>query len=272
MENPIPIDFSDLNPETLQQMSSFENVIVILASREGEICELINTADFPLKDRYLQSDDFQKLSENDFITIDFPADYKAKKLVIQKVPRRVDEKNLRKAGAKLGSLAISNNILVLYDRPKPEHYAEGIALKAYKFDKFKSKKADEKENSNTCVILCDKSDRARRKFEPLNNSVSGTFFTRNLVNEPANSLTTESFAEQLSALDALGVNVQVLEEEELKQLGMNTLLAVGEGSASPSKVVIMEWKGSDDNPVAVVGKGVCFDTGGISLKPAKGME
>lgn len=272
MENPIPIDFSDLNPETLQQMSSFDDVIVFLASREGEICELINKADFPQMDRYLQSDDFQKLSENDFIKIDFPADYKAKKLVIQKVPSKASEKNLRKAGAKLGSLAISNNIMVLYDRPKPEYYAEGIALKAYKFEKFKSKKADEKDNSNNCIILCKKSDQARRKFEPLNNSVSGTFFTRNLVNEPANSLTTESFAEQLIALDELGVNVQVLEEEELKQLGMNTLLAVGEGSASPSKVVIMEWKGSDDNPVAVVGKGVCFDTGGISLKPAKGME
>ena len=275
MENPIPIDFSGLDRKTLKQVFSYEDVVVILTTPEGEIWELFKNSDFPQNTdhkRYLQSDSFQKLSENDFITIDFPTDYKAKKLVIQKVPLKADEKIMRKAGAKLGKIALNNNTMIVCDRPKPEYFAEGLALKAYRFEKFKTKKTDEKDKVNSCTILCKKPDLTGKRFEPLLGAVKGTFFTRNLVNEPANSLTTDSFAERLCNLEELGVEVQVLDEEELKQLGMNTLLAVGEGSTSPSKVVTMEWRGSDVNPVAVVGKGVCFDTGGISLKPAKGME
>lgn len=275
MENPIPIDFSGLDRQTLKQIFSFEDVVVILTTPEGEIWELLKNSDFPQNNdhnRYLQSDSFQKLSEKDFLTIDFPSDYKAKKLVIQKLPPKVDEKTMRQAGSKLGKIALSHNLLIVCDHPKPEYYAEGLALRAYRFEKFKTQKTDEKAPVNSCKILCRKPGLVEKRYEPLLNSVKGTFFTRNLVNEPANSLTTESFADRLSNLEDLGVNVQVLDEEELRKLGMNTLLAVGEGSASPSKVVIMEWHGSDDNPVAIVGKGVCFDTGGISLKPAKGME
>ena len=275
MENPIPIDFFGLDRKTLKQVFSFEDVVVILTTPEGEIWELLNNPDFPQNtdhNRYLQADSFQKLAENDFITIDFPTDYKAKKLVIQKVPQKVDEKNMRKAGAKIGKIALDDNILIVCDRPKPEYFAEGLALKAYRFEKFKTKQADTRDKTTSCTILCKKPDLASKKFEPLLGAVKGTFFTRNLVNEPANSLTTESFAQRLGNLQELGVKVEVLDEEELSQLGMNTLLAVGEGSKSPSKVVIMEWQGSDASPVAVVGKGVCFDTGGISLKPAKGME
>ncbi len=275
MENPIPIDFSGLDQKTLQQIFLFEDVVVILTTPEGEIWESIEKSDSSQDidhNRYLQSDSFQKLSENDFITIDFPSDYKAKKLVIQKIPSETDEKTMRKAGAKLGELALDHDLMIVCEHSKPEYFAEGLALKAYRFDKFKTKKSHEKDEVNSCTILCKSPSTAGKRFEPLLNSAKGTFFTRNLVNEPANSLTTESFAEQLCNLEELGVKVEVLEEKELKQLGMNTLLAVGEGSASPSKVVIMEWNGGMGSPVAVVGKGVCFDTGGISLKPAKGME
>jgi len=99
-------------------------------------------------------------------------------------------------------------------------------------------------------------------------------FTRDLVNEPANILTTEEFAHRLTALRDLGVEVEVLDEEQLTHLGMNLLLAVGIGSESPSKVVVMQWKGGEPDaaPLAIIGKGVVFDTGGISIKPAGGME
>jgi leucyl aminopeptidase len=102
----------------------------------------------------------------------------------------------------------------------------------------------------------------------------GVHFTRNLVNEPANVLTTTEFANRLEKLGDLGVEVEVLEEKDLEKLGMGALLCVGQGSVSPSKVVIMRWKGGKkgDAPLALVGKGVVFDTGGISLKPAAGME
>jgi leucyl aminopeptidase len=103
--------------------------------------------------------------------------------------------------------------------------------------------------------------------------LDGVFFTRDLTNAPANVLTTTHFAEQLAALSDLGIKVEVLEEAELEKLGMRTLLCVGQGSDSPSKVVVMHWNGGGDEvPFALVGKGVVFDTGGISLKPAGGME
>jgi len=99
------------------------------------------------------------------------------------------------------------------------------------------------------------------------------FFTRDLVTEPANVLTTTEFAARLEALGALGITVEVLDEPELRELGMRTLLAVGEGSETPSKVVVMRWEGGGkEAPLALLGKGVVFDTGGISLKPAQGME
>ncbi|WBU60630.1 leucyl aminopeptidase [Paracoccus albus] len=102
----------------------------------------------------------------------------------------------------------------------------------------------------------------------------GVFFTRDLVNEPANILTTSDFALRLKAMEAIGLDVEVLEEDRLEKLGMRALLAVGQGSVSPSKVVVMRWNGgdADEAPVALVGKGVVFDTGGISIKPSAGME
>jgi leucyl aminopeptidase len=101
----------------------------------------------------------------------------------------------------------------------------------------------------------------------------GVFFTRDLVSEPSNVLTTEEFAARLAAMADLGLEVEILDEAELETLGMRALLAVGQGSESPSKVVVMQWKGGgDEAPLALIGKGVVFDTGGISLKPAGGME
>ena len=101
----------------------------------------------------------------------------------------------------------------------------------------------------------------------------GVFFTRDLVNEPANILTTTDFADRLKAMEEIGLTVEVLEEDDLTKLGMRALLAVGQGSESPSKVVVMRWNGGGDRaPLALVGKGVVFDTGGISIKPAAGME
>jgi leucyl aminopeptidase len=104
--------------------------------------------------------------------------------------------------------------------------------------------------------------------------VEGVFFARDLVNEPANVLTTFDFAARLAAMQELGLEVEILEEEDLTKLGMGALLGVGQGSESPSKVVVMHWRGgeTDAAPFALVGKGVVFDTGGISIKPAAGME
>jgi leucyl aminopeptidase len=98
--------------------------------------------------------------------------------------------------------------------------------------------------------------------------------TRDLVSEPANVLTTTDFASRLAEMSKLGLKVEVLEEKDMEKLGMHMMLSVGQGSVSPSKLVVMEWTGGKkgDAPLALIGKGVVFDTGGISLKPAGGME
>jgi leucyl aminopeptidase len=114
---------------------------------------------------------------------------------------------------------------------------------------------------------------AEAAFAPLAAQAEGVYLTRDLVSEPANVLGTVEFASRLLGLKDLGVEVEVLDEPELEALSMRTLLAVGVGSESPSKVVVMQWKGGgDEAPFALIGKGVVFDTGGISLKPGAGME
>ena len=123
------------------------------------------------------------------------------------------------------------------------------------------------------TILCDDPAAVARAAAPGAALAEAVFFTRDLVNEPANVLTTSDFADRLLAMRELGLEVEVLDEDELARLGMRALLAVGQGSESPSKVVIMRWAGGGDAaPLALVGKGVVFDTGGISIKPAQGME
>jgi leucyl aminopeptidase len=114
---------------------------------------------------------------------------------------------------------------------------------------------------------------AAEAWAPRGAAAEGVLLTRDLVNAPANVLTTSAFAERLEGLRALGVEVEVLDEAQLADLGLRTLLAVGQGSESPSLVVVMHWKGGGDAaPLALVGKGVVFDTGGVSIKPAQGME
>jgi leucyl aminopeptidase len=113
-----------------------------------------------------------------------------------------------------------------------------------------------------------------RAAAPMAAVAEGVFFTRDLVNEPANVLTTHDFAARLAAMQELGLDVEILEEDQLGKLGMGALLGVGQGSESPSKVVVMHWNGGTkgEAPFALIGKGVVFDTGGISIKPAAGME
>ena len=150
------------------------------------------------------------------------------------------------------------------------YFLHGLRLKSYIFDKYKSKK----EKINLIINILGKnipSLKHQIKFQAVEN---GTFFARDLVSEPGNILHPDEYAKRLNSLKKIGLKVNVYDEKKLKKLGMNTLLGVGQGSIRGSYLVTMEWKGKKDNskPVAFVGKGVCFDTGGISLKPAKFME
>lgn len=154
--------------------------------------------------------------------------------------------------------------------------AQGLYLRSYKFDKYKTKKDDSKSKVKPHKIgLVGEAALAAKKLWNDDRAVAdGTLFARNLVNEPANILTTSEFADRLKELKDLGVDVQVLDEKALAKIGMHALLGVGQGSAMPSKVVVMRWNGgkAKEQPLAFIGKGVVFDTGGISIKPAGGME
>ncbi|MGM0584798.1 MAG: leucyl aminopeptidase [Pseudomonadota bacterium] len=150
--------------------------------------------------------------------------------------------------------------------------AFGLALRAYDFDVYKTSEED-KGARGPVKILCEQPEKVSSVARPDMAAAEGVFFARDLVNEPANVLGTEEFAARLAAMGELGLEVEILEEDELDRLGLRALLAVGMGSAQPTKVVVMRWQGGgDEAPLALIGKGVVFDTGGISIKPAAGME
>jgi len=155
--------------------------------------------------------------------------------------------------------------------------AFGARLRSYRFDKYLTKeKPEDKPSLKTLNLAVPAAARARKAFEPLARIADGVFFTRDLVSEPANVIYPESLAAAAKTLAKLGVEVEVLDEKAMAKLGMGALLGVGQGSARPPRLVVMQWKGAargkDARPLAFVGKGVTFDTGGISLKPAANME
>ena len=154
----------------------------------------------------------------------------------------------------------------------------GAALRSYSFRKFKTKSKPGDANGDglaKLTIQCKEPDKAAAHFQRLKAIAEGVFIARDLVNEPANTLGPLEFAAEAEKLAAVGVTVEVLDVAQMTALKMDALLAVGQGSVRPSLMVIMQWHGADKKsakPVAFIGKGVVFDTGGISMKPAKGME
>jgi leucyl aminopeptidase len=151
------------------------------------------------------------------------------------------------------------------------HFLHGLKLKSYDFSIYKSKKNKRLVSINVGGSKNNISAQNQLRFKALEE---GTFFARDLVSEPGNILHPDEYAKRLSALKKYGLKINIYDDKQLKKLGMNALLGVGQGSIRGSYLVTMEWKGTKNNskPLAFVGKGVCFDTGGISLKPAKFME
>jgi leucyl aminopeptidase len=151
------------------------------------------------------------------------------------------------------------------------YFLHGIKLKSYEFNIYKSKKNKKLININVIGNKNKISQQDRLKFKALEE---GTFFARDLVSEPGNILHPDEYAKRINSLKKFGLKINIYDEKKLKKLGMNALLGVGQGSIRGSYLVTMEWKGAknNSNPLAFIGKGVCFDTGGISLKPAKFME
>ena len=222
--------------------------------------------------RLMASEAWTKAKPGDAMDLAWPGGLAAETLQIVRLPRRADQADARKAGGTIGrSLGKAGTLVIADAHPRAADVAFGLALRAYDFTAHKTAEAKE---SGPVTISVSAPDSVAATYGDYAALVQGVHFTRDLVNEPANILTTQEFAHRLEALRDLGLEVEVLDEEQLAHLGMNLLLGVGQGSESPTKVVVMQWKGGEKDapPLALVGKGVVFDTGGISIKPAGGME
>ena len=151
------------------------------------------------------------------------------------------------------------------------YFLHGIKLKSYEFNIYKSKNDKKIISINVIGNKNKVSKQSQLRFKALEE---GTFFARDLVSEPGNILHPDEYAKRINSLKKFGLKINIYDKKKLKKLGMNALLGVGQGSIRGSYLVTMEWNGAKNNskPLAFVGKGVCFDTGGISLKPAKFME
>jgi leucyl aminopeptidase len=194
---------------------------------------------------------------------------------------------LKLGGTIAASLRKAAEVAVVLDLPgasvggrQAASVAAGILLRSYSFDKYKTKKdnGDDKksEPKKPVKVTIHTTDpaAAKKAFADEVAVIDGVLLARDLVNEPANVLGPVEFAARVSELEALGVTVEILAEKEMKKLGMGSLLGVAQGSPRGARLAVMQWNGgkAKDRPVAFVGKGVTFDTGGNSMKPASGME
>ncbi|MCW5695382.1 MAG: leucyl aminopeptidase [Bauldia sp.] len=195
---------------------------------------------------------------------------------------------LKLGGAVIAKLRRGHPATVLLEQPdgKPvpaeaaADFCLGAALRAYTFDKYKSNGGDDeeseqgKESPPALTVLVDDPAKAKRAWTSRLAAAGGVYLARDLVNEPANVLGPVEYAERVKELESLGVEVTIFTEKDLRKLGMGAYLGVAQGSSRPPRMVMMRWNGgkAKEKPVALIGKGVVFDTGGISIKPAAGME
>ncbi len=270
MTTPVAIQFTALDADAL---AGHEGRLVLPTgtSLRGTLARRLDKLTRGALGRAVASGAFEKLKPGEALDLAWPAGLAAESLLLVRLEPRADAAVTRAAGAAIGARLAEAAVLVLGQGvQRPVDLAQGIALRGYRFSDHKSKPAAA---FGAVTIQTGDPAAAAAALAPLAAVTEGVFFTRDLVSAPANILTTTSFATRLEGLRDLGVEVEVLDEAELEKLGMRTLLAVGQGSDSPSKVVVMRWQGgADEQPLALVGKGVCFDTGGISIKPAGGME
>ncbi|MBV8592761.1 MAG: leucyl aminopeptidase, partial [Caulobacteraceae bacterium] len=195
-------------------------------------------------------------------------------------PGEITDQTVERAGAEAYLATRTSGARTLLVRaPGPGAAARaafGVRLAAYRFDRYRTtEKPEKKPTLDRLVVSVDDPAAAKSSFEELAGLADAVIFARDLVSEPANILYPEEFARRAKALESIGLQVEVLGEKEMTRLGMGALLGVGQGSVRESQLVVMRWNGASDPdaaPIAFIGKGVTFDTGGISLKQAEGME
>jgi leucyl aminopeptidase len=181
--------------------------------------------------------------------------------------------HLNGVGASEATIAVDSGGAPINPAVAAAHLAFGAALRAYRFDKYRTTEKPERKPTLAALTVCGPAAAAKRAYKDLAAAAEAVAFTRDLVSEPANIIYPETLAEQAAGLSALGLDVEILDEARMAELGMHAILGVAQGSVRPPRLVVMRWNGGVGGmaPLAFVGKGVTFDTGGISIKPAAGM-
>ena len=233
-----------------------------------------------LEDLNFQKKEFLELG---FVNLDYFTSHKRKKICVFKIDKKLSEYDYQKIGGKIYSQIFnfenanlfldSLNFSLIQNEKFIENVFLGLFSRSYCFLNYKEKKNYAKIKSLS--IVSSNTQSIKKFIKQANDIYQGISLTRNLVTMPANILNPKKFTEEILKLKKIGLQIEILNEKKLKFLGLNALLGVGQGSINKSYLAIMKWNGNKklkDKPLAFVGKGVCFDTGGISLKPAKFME
>ena len=266
------IKFKDINVKNIQAWDGLICLIVPGIKKLPNYLDDIDTLMGGALKHSLQSESFKKLTNGQFLIMSVPLGLRARELRLVKFDRSKNIDDTRSVGGSLINSNLKSRVLILSE-PISEinQILYGLFLKAYKFEYYKKKRFSFLED---LVVMNANYEIIKREFKFFVSLLRGIYLCKDLTNEPANILNTVEFAKRLSALAEHGLIVDILEEEDLKKLGMKALLAVGQGSTSPSKVVIIKWKGTKKNqkPLMLLGKGVVFDSGGISLKSSGGMD
>ena len=272
MKTSVDVKLKEYDLKLLEKDYDRISIFVEDTKKLDSICDRIDKLTKGSISRAISSTEFEKKSCGDVLTISFPGALSAEYLDLVKWSKSGEPNDARKAGVNLAKKSNHDNILICGSIQKmSEDVIKGYLLRRYEFSDYKNIKNT---GTGSVTLMLKRPKDFAKSLSEIRAQVDGVFFTRNLVNEPANILSTVEFSKRLKKLSDLGVSVEILEEKKLEELGMNALLGVGQGSANPSKVVVMSWKGASESikPLVLVGKGVVFDTGGISLKPAGGME
>lgn len=267
-DTPLP-EICDIS---LDGIATHEGRLVVFADTETPLPPLTRHADKLMRgalSRAAGSDGFARMKPGDGMSLAYPTGLAAESVQLIRMPKRADAAMLRRAGLSIGKAQGRRETLICANTLPLGEMLRAALLRAYQYE---AQKSDPKPDFGPYRVMVKSPEAAQASVTEAAALARAVHLTRDLVNAPANVLTTTTFAAQIKGMESLGLKVEILEEAELHDLGMRALLAVGQGSESPSKVAVMHWQGAEGAPLAVVGKGVMFDTGGISLKPGAGME
>ena len=257
-------------------VKNFSSNIVLFSNEKfslKSIKKYLSNTEFLYIDDLLKSEDLKK----NLLVFELSS---KKKVVLISIKNNLKTSDVENLGAELfGRINYGKNseYCIISDSIESKidnflgHFLHGLKLKSYEFKKYKSKKEERIILINVSGNKNKPSNKNQLKFKALEE---GTFYARDLVSEPGNVLHPDEYAKRIASLRKDGLKINIYDQKKLKKLGMHALLGVGQGSIRGSYLVTIEWKGAKNNskPAAFVGKGVCFDTGGYSLKPAKFME